>query len=320
MEQKRNIIYKTKTLDLDEKGIVKIAVNAFNIKDADGDISANGSFKKTLNENFPSMKWLLNHDFNKMLGVLLSGEETDKYLVMTAKFNMNKQLSLDVYYDYLLNHETGRTLEHSIGVKAIKRDPKNLALVLEWKLFEVSTLYGFGANPDTMLLDIKSIKEDSSSQIEFLKKALNLDYSEQRLIGIEKSIQMLQKAINKEALMVECPCCKAILNYNDYDEHSIQQQSIESAINHARWITENVVAERMTALEPAIREEVSYLLSQKSLNINDLSSFSYIYCPKCWTKITKSAIIEPSDDTQQEKSRDKSTLDLKEMAKYIKLN
>ena len=311
-----NKAYKTKTIDVDEKGRVQIAVNAFGNKDDDGDISVKGSFSKTLSENFDRVKWFLNHDTNILLGVPISGVETEKYLEMVAQFNMNKQISVDTYNDYKLYAEHGKTLEHSIGVKAIKRDSQNKAIVKEWQLWEFSTLTKWGANSDTPLLDIKSLNGNVGSQIDILRKALKLDYSDERLSKIEKSLQLIEKALNREALMVECPCCHATLDYNDYEEHTIHQYAIEAAINNARWITEGVVRERMAEIEPIIREEVGYLLSQKSLDLSTLSSLSYIWCPKCWTKITKNAIIEPSDDTQKEGSRE-STLDLKGLAKHI---
>ena len=317
MEPISNRIYKTKSIDVDDKGVVKIAVNAFGNKDADGDISDKGSFNKTLSENFPRVKWFLNHDPGILLGVPISGAEIDKYLEMVAQFNMKKQISVDTYNDYKLYAEHGKTLEHSIGVKAIKRDEVNKSLVKEWQLWEFSTLTGWGANPDTPLLDIKSIKADTQEHIDLLKKALGLNYSEDRLKAIENSINMIQKAIRGDALMVECPCCKSIINYNDYEEHSIHQMAIESALNHARWITEGVVSERMQQIEPIIRSEVEFLIQTKSIDMTDLSSMSYIYCPKCWAKITKNAVIEPSEDTQV-KSRN-NTLDYKEMAKHIKL-
>ena len=40
MEQLRDITCKTRTNDVDEKGIVTVAVNGIGIQDADGDISA----------------------------------------------------------------------------------------------------------------------------------------------------------------------------------------------------------------------------------------------------------------------------------------
>ena len=52
MEPYRSILFKTKSTDVDEKGIVKVAVNGIGIKDSDGDISSPGSFSKTLQENF----------------------------------------------------------------------------------------------------------------------------------------------------------------------------------------------------------------------------------------------------------------------------
>ena len=46
MEPYRSILFKTKSTDVDEKGIVKVAVNGIGIKDSDGDISSPGSFSK----------------------------------------------------------------------------------------------------------------------------------------------------------------------------------------------------------------------------------------------------------------------------------
>lgn len=310
--------YKTKSIGVDEKGIVRIAVNAFGNKDADGDISEKGSFKKTLLENFGRVKWFLNHDPSILLGVPLSGEETDEHLVMTAQFNMNKQIAVDTYNDYKLYSEHGRTLEHSIGVKAIKRDQSNKALVKEWQLWEFSTLTGWGANYNTPLLDLKGLKDCPENQIELLKKALGLNYSEERLSKIENTLSLIEKSTKNEVVMVECPCCGALFNYNDYEEYSLERQAIDSAINRAQWITEGIVAERMQALEPMIRTEVDFILS-KSLDLTNIESFSYIRCPKCWERVTKRSAMEPSIDTQSDKSR-VDTLDLKGIAEYIKVN
>ena len=73
MEPYRSILFKTKSTDVDEKGIVKVAVNGIGIKDSDGDISSPGSFSKTLQENFNRCKWFLNHDKTKLLGCPIEG-------------------------------------------------------------------------------------------------------------------------------------------------------------------------------------------------------------------------------------------------------
>lgn len=75
--------------------------------------------------------------------------------------------------DYKLYAEYGKTLEHSIGVKAIKRDDKDKRIVKEWSLWEYSTLSSWGANPQTFLIDIKNAdKQTIQEHIGFLKKLL----------------------------------------------------------------------------------------------------------------------------------------------------
>lgn len=160
MEAVRNKIYETKAADADEKGRVKIAVNAFNNTDSDGDISLPGSFKKTLKEHFNRVRWFLDHDTTKLLGVPIAGYETAEYLVMEAQFNMNVQLSRDIYEFYKLYAEHGKTLEHSVGLQAVKYSIDQTTFtrtVSEWKLWEFSTLQSWGANDNTPLLDIKSL-------------------------------------------------------------------------------------------------------------------------------------------------------------------
>jgi len=146
--------------DVDEtKGIVQMYVNAFDNEDSDGDISVKGSFKKTIKDNFDRIKHLLNHDTQKLLGLPLEIVEDDFGLLVTSQMNLKKQLVKDVFEDYKLYAEHNRTLEHSVRVRDIKRDPKNEKRVLEWKLWEYSTLYGWGANPETPLINIKDLSD-----------------------------------------------------------------------------------------------------------------------------------------------------------------
>lgn len=76
MEEKtKSLQYKTKANDVDEKGIVTVAVNGIGVKDSQNDVSMPGSFNKTLKENIGRMRWFLNHRTDQLLGVPLSGEE-----------------------------------------------------------------------------------------------------------------------------------------------------------------------------------------------------------------------------------------------------
>jgi len=184
MEIKQKI-YQSKAVDLDRKGQVLIAVNAFGNQDSDFDISMPGSFKKTLKENFDRVRWFLNHDVTKLLGVPIKGFEEGDYLKMQAQFNLEKEISRDTYEDYKLYAEHGKSLEHSVGLQAIKFTTDNATgtrSISEWKLWEFSTLTHWGANENTPLLGIKNDLEIMGN---------NPRYSDNR----KKTIEKAQKAL-----------------------------------------------------------------------------------------------------------------------------
>jgi len=182
------ICWKSKIEELDKKGQVLIGVNAFNNEDMDGDISKPGSFSKTLKENFDRVRWFLNHDVTILLGVPVKGFEDKEYLKMLAQFNLEKQISRDTYEDYKLYQEYGKSLEHSVGLQAVKytidrTDPEHwIRTITEWKLWEFSTLTHWGSNENTPLLGIKELFKDTPPEKirEILSKMNNGNYSDTR--------------------------------------------------------------------------------------------------------------------------------------------
>lgn len=200
MEATRFKSYTSTIQDIDEKGVVVVAANAFGNEDAHQDISIKGSFKKTISERFDRLKWYRNHNQNELLGVPMEASETDQYLVVKGKLNLNKAISKDIYEDYKMYAENGKSLEHSVGVIAVKRDSTDKRKVLEYKWFEYSTLTNWGANPNTPMLYIKS---DTSilEQVEFIEKCLrNANYTDERGKAMEKHINELKALINNEPL------------------------------------------------------------------------------------------------------------------------
>lgn len=158
MIKDNNIQQQIKGID-EKQGVVEIYVNAFDNEDTDGDISVRGSFAKTIQENGKRMKHFLNHSWANLIGVPLEMIEDENGLLVKSQLNLNKQIGRDVLEDYKLYSEHGKTLEHSIGVEAIKRDEQDNRYIKEWKLWEYSTLYGWGANVNTPLVGIKSMDE-----------------------------------------------------------------------------------------------------------------------------------------------------------------
>lgn len=181
---------KSNIKDIDQRGRVVVTANAFNNVDSQMDMSMRGSFAKTLSEHFKRVKWYLNHDTTKLIGVPIEGRETDTHLELVGQLNMNKEIGKDVYEDYKLYAEYGRTLEHSIGVDAIKYTiDGQVRKVSEWKLWEYSTLTNWGANPDTGLVSIKS-------DIDWMNIQLNKgDYTDEKFSEIEKHLKLLKSLI-----------------------------------------------------------------------------------------------------------------------------
>src|ERR1044072_5957359 len=188
MERMLTKSYSSTIQDIDEKGIIVVAANAFGNEDMHGDISMPGSYTKTINERFNRLRWYLNHEQDKLLGVPMEAKQTDTHLVVKGRINLNKQIGRDTYEDYKMYASEGKSLEHSVGVLAVKRDTSNAKRVMEWKWFEYSTLTNWGANPNTPVLSIKS-EENPLQLVEFLEKCLwKANYSDEKGKQIESQI------------------------------------------------------------------------------------------------------------------------------------
>ena len=324
-ENYQRLLYKTKANDLDEaKGIVTVAVNGIGIVDSQNDISMPGSFNKTLKENIGRMKWFLNHDTTQLLGVPLEGEEKDGNLVMVGQLNLAKQIGRDTLEDYKLYAAAGRTLEHSIGVQAVKRDKQDKRKVLEWKMWEYSTLTSWGSNPQTFLVGIKDDKPGTVAEnIAFLRQALKMRYTDERLKQYEMRLDMLTKAL-EGAVVVTCPHCGQEFVWDEAERHTLSEQVLDCANSYLRWITDGIVREEMSKLKPEIRAAVLAILDpvlskmdgkideeMVTKSLEDIAEFAY--CPNCYSRVYNSSIMleqsapalektddEPSDDTRDE--------------------
>lgn len=186
----KQISYDLKDLD-EKKGVVIAYANAYDFKDADGDISAYGSFEKTVKDNFKRIRVLKDHNPREMIGVPLNIDTKDRFgLLTTTQFNMEKPLGRDMFTDVKLMHDNGLNAELSIGYKVIKRDERNKSLITEYKLMEYSFLSSWAANELSTVQGIKSIKSVFGI-MELIEKAYNLDYSDERLLQIENILKSL---------------------------------------------------------------------------------------------------------------------------------
>lgn len=192
--------------DLDEaKGVVTAYANVYNVKDSDGDISAYGSFDKTVSENFKRIRVLKDHNSTMMIGVPLLIDPKDTYgLLTTTQFNMKKDLGRDMFTDVKLMHDSGLNAELSIGYNIVKRNEKNKSQVDEYKLFEYSFLSSWAANPLSIVQDIKSIRTHYGL-MELIQKSYDLDYSDTRLRQIENLLKALSNEPSETDTLINEP-------------------------------------------------------------------------------------------------------------------
>ena len=316
----KNLQVQTKTNDVDEKGRVTVAVNRTGIEDAQGDISAPGSFDNTLKNDIGRMKWLKDHDVTKLLGVPLEGRQVGADVIMVGQLNMDKQECRDVYADYKLFAEYGRTLEHSVGVIPLKRDKKDARIVKEWQMLEYSTLSFLGANPCTFLVDLKSATRNQvRSAVEFLQSALKQpEYSDKRLKNIDMELSLLLKSLNG-GNVVSCPSCGKALDYDELHKYKYSEVTIENAHKLVKSIQDGLKSAEYLSMTEEQRKEIAQILEGiKALKLSlteksvDLVS-EFVVCPHCFSKAYKALLdltkakdeAEETDDEDEEEKHDK---------------
>lgn len=324
-EQMKSLQYETKALEVSEKGIVTVAVNGIGIEDAQHDISMPGSFADTLRDDIAKMRWYLNHDTRQLLGVPLSGEEKDNNLIMTGQLNLKKQIGRDILEDYKLFRDAGRTLEHSIGVKALARDEEDRRKVLKWRMLEYSTLTGWGANPQTYLVGLKSATEQQvMDAVEFIRMALKQHgYSDERLKQYDMELNLLLKALSG-GMVVSCPCCGCKFDYDSEPEITFSQEVREAAAEWLRWTARDMARQEMERLRPEIREQVISIidslkgdktsLTEKSIT----NSFAFVRCPNCYTRVYRCNTVIAADTSATDANKGNDAVENEEKSNSMK--
>ena len=186
----KQVAYEVKDFD-ETQGVVKAYANAYDFKDSDGDISAKGSFNKTVVENRKRIRVLKDHNSTISLGIPLDIDPNDSFgLLTTTKFNLKKEVSRDMFTDIQLMKENDLNAELSVGYSVVRRDEKNESRITEYKLYEYSFLTSWGANQLSTVQDIKNIKS-TYGILSLIEKSYNLNYSDSRLRAIETILKAL---------------------------------------------------------------------------------------------------------------------------------
>lgn len=205
-----------------KKGIVTGYFSSFDNMDSDGDVIRKGAFAKTINENFKRVRHLLDHDATKAVGKIQLLKEDDKGLYYESKAGRHT-----LGRDFLLMVEDGLINEHSIGFVTIKQ--KNMGgynEISEVKLYEGSSLQGWGANEMTPITGMKNFENVGVMMDNILKAIKNGKYTDETLAKLELQFLQLQKELEELKLAsVETPepsedkgCITVTINIEDTEE------------------------------------------------------------------------------------------------------
>lgn len=205
-----------------KKGIVTGYFSSFDNMDSDGDVIRKGAFTKTINENFQRVRHLLDHDATKAVGKILSLKEDSKGLYYESKAGRHT-----LGRDFLLMVEDGLINEHSIGFVTIKQKKMgHYNEISEVKLYEGSSLQGWGANEMTPITGMKSYENISLMMDNIMRAIKGGKYTDETFAKLELQFLQLQKELDAlKELSVETPepsedksCVTVTINIEDTEE------------------------------------------------------------------------------------------------------
>jgi HK97 family phage prohead protease len=202
----KSMIYNYKSFDLElkdvdaKKGIVSGYFSAFGMVDSDGDIMMPGAFKRSINDWGPEgkgrIKHLLNHNPSQPLGKITSLKEDSYGLLYTSQIGTHQ-----LGKDFIKMVESGLIGEHSIGFRTLQEQKGEIGNELrDVMLFEGSSLTAWGANENTPLVGMKSLKSVEKMQDEiraFDKFIRNSDASEETIDLCLIKVKQLAQAIEQ---------------------------------------------------------------------------------------------------------------------------
>lgn len=253
-----------------KKGIVTGYFSSFDNMDSDGDVIRKGAFTKTINENFQRVRHLLDHDATKSVGKIQMLQEDSKGLYYESKAGRHT-----LGRDFLLMVEDGLINEHSIGFVTIKQ--KNMGgynEITEVKLYEGSSLQGWGANEMTPITGMKNFETVSVMMDNIMKAIKNGKYTDETFAKLELQFLQLQKELaelKEESVVTPEPSedkstITVTIEVEDTEEEYPMEEEMPMMEEEAPESEEEIVEEEEveaedTMVEPNEMEEYEELIN-----------------------------------------------------------
>lgn len=144
---------------LDDTGMFEGYASVFGVEDSDGDVILKGAFKETIaaaksSGRMPKMLW--QHDRRQIIGKWIDMNEDDKGLWVKGRLIMEVRQGQEAYA--LLKEEVLDALSVGFNIPEGGATGKYEFVISRVDLMETS-LVTWGANPDAIITNVKSIKD-----------------------------------------------------------------------------------------------------------------------------------------------------------------
>jgi HK97 family phage prohead protease len=176
--------------DIDSKsGFFRQAYTRYDVKDSDEDRGRKGMFTKTWRENAKRIRHLLNHDTDRPVGEPQKLWEDNEYAYIDSQLGTNNDGE-----DFKKMVESNLIKEASYGYTVIKsnklKDGSNE--LLEVKLWEVSSLTGWGANEFTPVISFVKGMNKSDLFEDYLQRLVALESFCKNSTATDHTLQKLE--------------------------------------------------------------------------------------------------------------------------------
>lgn len=199
--------FEVKDIDM-KSGTFVQAFTRYDVKDSDGDYGRKGMFTKTWKENASRIRHILNHDYQQPIGEPQEFFEDNEYAYMKSIIGTH-----DLGNDFKKMVDSGLIKEASYGYTVIKSNKlKDGQELLEVKLWEVSSLTGWGANEFTPVIAMQKgmnkeslIKKHIDQYAKLDSFCRNSDATDFTLQQLEIEKKQIENFLTQLSTLAEAP-------------------------------------------------------------------------------------------------------------------
>jgi HK97 family phage prohead protease len=188
--QEKGFIQTFEVKEVDTKtGFFRQAYTRYDVLDSDQERGRKGMFTKTWSENKSRIRHILNHDYTHPVGDPTKFYDEGDMAIMESQIGTHNEGK-----DFLLMVDSKLIKEASYGYNVIKSNKlkDGSTELLEVKLWEVSSLTGWGANEFTPVLAYQKGRSKAELFDEFTDRYLELESFCYKSTATDKTLQKLE--------------------------------------------------------------------------------------------------------------------------------